>query len=174
MADNEDPPAAPAQPPKAPARRAPRKAAAAKGTAATSGTAKPATGRTRKTAGEANEAPKPPKPRAPAKPRAAGRAKPPAKRSPRGKAKEQAPPGQGGRNWTKAVLVGGLATVGAAATAALLSLRGSAAKKDVPLLPEPDANTTADQDTGSAHQPDGTDSTKSFQAGIADENTIPE
>jgi hypothetical protein len=53
--------------------------------------------------------------------------------------------------WVSAAMVGG--TI--AASAALLSLRGSRRR-------------------GGAHQADGTDSTRSFDASIADEGTIPE
>lgn len=65
----------------------------------------------------------------------------------------------GGR-WGAVSIVGGIAAAGAAA-AALLTLRGSSKPK-----PAEPART--------AHQPDGTDSSRSFQAGIADENTIPD
>ena len=69
--------------------------------------------------------------------------------------------GKGG-GWGVAAIAGGLAAAGAAA-AALLSLKSSsAAKGDAP----------ADPAKG-AHQPDGSDSSKSFQAGIADENSVP-
>ncbi|HEX7656314.1 MAG TPA: hypothetical protein VF404_04890 [Sphingomonas sp.] len=61
------------------------------------------------------------------------------------------PATRSGRRWWKAV-AGGVGAL--AAGAALLSLKGSSRRK--------------------AHQADGTDSSKSFDAGIADEGTIPE
>ncbi len=88
---------------------------------------------------------------------------------------------------SKAALAGGLAAVGAAATAALLSLRGSTPKTDgedkpAPAKSDSDASAAVGGETppvatnpnGHAHMPDGEDATKSFNAGIADENVIPE
>ena len=96
-----------------------------------------------------------------AKPRAGGRSKAatttrktPAKRA-------SAKKGAKGGKWGVAAIAGGLAAAGAAA-AALLSLKGSTAKGDTPTDP-----------AKGAHQPDGADSSKSFDAGIADENTVP-
>ena len=65
-----------------------------------------------------------------------------------------------GGKWGSAAIAGGLAVVGAAATAALLSLRGSTPRKD--------------EAEGGAHSPDGEDASASFRAGIADENSIPD
>ena len=86
----------------------------------------------------------------------------------RGKAKaatkttRKSPTKKAGRGkWGVAAIAGGLAAAGAAA--ALLSLRGSSAAK---------GEAPADPSKG-AHQPDGSDSSKSFQAGIADENSVP-
>ncbi len=67
-------------------------------------------------------------------------------------------PDKVGRGWGAAAVAGGL---GAAATIALLTLRGSSRRAKPIAVPQ------------SAHQPDGTDSSASFAAGIADENTVP-
>jgi hypothetical protein len=73
-----------------------------------------------------------------------------------------------------------VAAIGAAATAALLSLRSSTPKQPSLPAPKPDGKAGAKPEGkagakhGGAHQPDGTDSSKSFEAKIADENTVPE
>lgn len=182
MADNEETP--PAAAPKPPARRAPRKTTPAKSAAD-----KPAPKPKRKPAGEASESAAKPasaarKAPAPPKPRSTKRATPTPKRPAKPKVETPAEAEKQPAWKSKAALAGGLAAVGAAATAALLTLRGSTPKKAAEDQPAPTKEAAASKDSksgsqptgqdGHAHMPDGQDATKSFQAGIADENTIPE
>ncbi|MDF2493130.1 MAG: hypothetical protein K0S66_64 [Sphingomonas sp.] len=185
MADNEETPAATA--PKPPARRAPRKSTASK-PADTAAASKPAARPKRKpassTAKSSETAAAAKKPAAPPKPRSSKRATPPPKRPTKPRAASSAASAKTPVWKNKAAIAGGLAAVGAAATAALLSLRGSTLRKDdgdsAPASPKMKAGdkaaTSKEQPTdqsGHAHMPDGTDATASFNAGIADENVIP-
>lgn len=80
----------------------------------------------------------------------------------------------------KTAIAAGIGAVGAVATAALLTLRGSTPKRDHASEPTrdtppraPDVRPDPGAKARKAAQADGVDSSDSFAAGIADEGTVP-
>lgn len=174
--------------PKPPARRAPRKTAATKSAggapaASDKPARKPRAKPERPAAATSSEgsstkatshaAASRRKPAAPPKPRSTKRATPPTKRSPKQKSGAAGVATEKKAGWNKAAIAGGLAAVGAAATAALLSLRSSSPRPVTGKTDDKEAK-PLDPATSNAHTPEGEDATKSLKAGIADQNTIPE
>ncbi len=171
MADTPETPTSDAPKPR---RRPTRKPAVTKSTAAkpTAATPKPAADTEPKAAETKTAAPKPASRKAkPAdavksvkavKPRSSKRGtprvKPAAARKTPPKTRLERATDKVGGGWRAAAIAGGVA----AAVGALLTLRGSTPKQ-----PDPAPHK-------GAHQADGTDSSASFEAGIADEGTIPE
>ncbi|MEG8017551.1 hypothetical protein [Sphingomonas sp. LR55] len=151
-------------------RRAPRKASAPKAAPAATSSAKPVAPKpvpVTKPAADKPVSAAPPKPVAKPtpKPRSTKRSTPrpaPARKTatPVVVAK---PPEKTRGKWGAAAIFSGVAVAGAA-VGALLTLRGSTPK--VPAAPKPNGK--------HAHQADGADSSKSFEAGIADPGTVPE